>query len=265
MAVKCRSCALVYVNPMPDAADISEANKIGVHHTQAGELIVTTHRKPKKVGMYSRIVANMFREEIAAGHPMRWLDIGAGYGELVEAVSKVLPPGSHVEGIEPMAAKVAVADSLGLAITDTPLSQVEGRFDVISLINVFSHIPDFKSFLSEILDKLSENGLLLIETGNAADLKSRADYPDLLYLPDHLVFGGVSQIRSMLAASGFTLDKVRAARVDTPYWAAKVTIKSILMRNAVVRLPFTSPFRTVLFKARRNSSALPAGEVAGGR
>src|SRR5215218_8889457 len=217
-AVKCAGCGLVYVNPRPRLAEITEANKIGEHATEGGTLDVVFRRNPRKLRRYGRVLRAMFRDEIAAGAPVSWLDVGAGFGELVEVLQGLLPGGSRVEGIEPMRQKAAHARQRGLPVTAATLSEARGPYDVVSLINVFSHIPDFDAFLGEILGVLRPGGTVFIETGNGGDLADSGAYPDVLYLPDHLVFAGIGHMRAFLERNGLQVAAVRQRRIDTPAW-----------------------------------------------
>jgi 2-polyprenyl-3-methyl-5-hydroxy-6-metoxy-1,4-benzoquinol methylase len=249
-AVKCGQCGMVYVTPRPKPEDISEANKIGEHRTAEGALKVVYRRSPRKIRHYRHVVQLMFRRELEAGIPLTWLDVGAGYGELIEAVMGVLPPGSSVEGIEPMLPKVECARALHLPVSNTPLAAMDQRFDVVSLINVFSHLPDFDAFLGDLRQVMNDGAILFVETGNGGDLSSAAEYPDRLYLPDHLVFAGVDHIRQFLQRNGFDVSAVHALRLDTVGWMAKNIAKRILGKDAKLGVPLASPFRTVFFKAR---------------
>lgn len=248
--MKCTGCGLLYVNPRPLLSTISEASVSGVHGTKDGRLVVTSHRKPKKVARNRRIFAEFFREEIAAGRSLRWMDIGAGYGEAVEAAASLMPLGSYICGIEPMQVKMQAARDHGLEITDTPLAEIKEKFDVISMINVFSHIPDFRGFLCEIRQRLHPGGVFFLETGNGADLNQPTDFPDRLDLPDHLVFTGRQQMKQMLEKSGFILERCAEKRVDSPLWVARVMARDLMSRRLSVHLPWTSPFRTLLCRAR---------------
>ena len=250
VAVKCNSCGLVYVNPRPPLNTISEASRTGVHTTGTAELTVTFSRSKKKIQHYSKIVRKMFAAEIAGGKPIRWIDIGAGYGEFVEAVLLTMPPGSKVCGIEPMKAKVASAKARGLPIADEPLSQIEEQFDIISLINVFSHIPDFSAFLLEVAERCAPGGILFLETGNGGDIE-RSQYPDDLYLPDHLVFAGKKHIEMFLNKAGFRTVTSEEQRIDSASSLAKHAIKSLLKGRPDQAISRLSPFRTVFFKAQR--------------
>jgi SAM-dependent methyltransferase len=246
-AVKCQACGLVYVTPRPSLETISSANRIGEHRVAGGKVVVRAHRDEASVRKAAAKVRTLFGD---LSGPVDWLDVGAGYGEFVEGAAAALPAGSRVSGIEPMIAKTRAARERGLAITDTPIEKVEGQFDVVSLINVFSHIPDFEAFGTEIRRLLRPGGYLLLETGNAADLPSRADYPDILYLPDHLVFAGGSQIERILGRLGFAIEGRTEERLDDLAFVVKRAIKGALKGRVVVGLPNRSPFRLVSYRAR---------------
>lgn len=250
-AVSCRLCGLLYVNPRPSGDQISEATRIGMHQTEAGQLNLVAKRSPHRIAALADRIRAMFSDEIATGKPMRWLDVGAGFGETVEAAMAALPLGSEAIGVEPMQPKVAAAQALGLPIVDTPLAALPGGYDVISLINVFSHIPDFKDFGGQIARLLAPGGSVWIETGNVADV-SRGDYPDRLYLPDHLVFAGPEQMTRILSDLGLKVVRVDPVRVDGPLYTLKAIVKSVVDGRPRFRLPWTSPFRQVHYKATLN-------------
>jgi 2-polyprenyl-3-methyl-5-hydroxy-6-metoxy-1,4-benzoquinol methylase len=249
--VRCSACGLVYVNPRPSLRDISHANEIGEHRTADEVLHVVYKRSRRKALRYAATIRTIFPDIVTSTTPVRWLDVGAGFGEMVEVLQELLPPGSQVMGIEPMAPKVADAQARGLPVYQVNLSQVTGRFDIISLINVFSHIPDFRDFLGRLRPLLADNGELFIETGNGGDLASMRDYPDLLYLPDHLVFAGEAHLRDYLEQSGFSIHSTTLSRVDTAVQFGKNLVKAALGRRIKLSAPYRSPFRRLLVRARR--------------
>ena len=108
----------------------------------------------------------------------------AGYGEIVEAVSQLAPAESVVEGLEPMGPKAADARSRGLRITQDYLRPGHPPVDVISSIDVFSHVPDYRAFLRDVAGALKPGGRVIIETGNLADVSTRGEFPFELGLPD---------------------------------------------------------------------------------
>jgi SAM-dependent methyltransferase len=247
---RCSECSILFVSPRPSEETISEANKMGVHRGEEGRLDVRARREPGKVDHYSAILREMFADEIAAGKPFRWLDVGAGYGEFIEAVLKTMPSGSEAVGIEPMLYKVDTAAKLGLPVHQANLSDLTGSFDAISLINVYSHVPDFNSFAKELVSKLRPGGILFIETGNLADLASREEFSDRLFLPDHLVFAGVGQMTEEITRLGLKVERTNFLPIDSISWCLKAFVKNILyLRKLHIPIPGKSRFRTVLYKA----------------
>ncbi len=249
-AVKCADCGLVYVNPRPREEVITEANKVGVHQGEDGALDVTARRVAAKVPYYSAILCEMFERERVENKPLRWLDVGAGYGEFVEAVISTMPAGTVAEGLEPMAPKVEVAKSLGIPVDSRDLKDVGTGYDVISLINVYSHIPDFDGFGRMLVEKLNSGGVLFMETGNVAAL-SREQFPDLLYLPDHMVFSSLPQMRIIVDKLDLDLELHKELPIDNIIWCLKSFVKGLKRGKIDIHLPGQSAFRTVFYKARR--------------
>ena len=177
IAVRCRRCRLIFCNPRLRMADIDEAVRSGAHGVAADGLEVVSYRTATKVRIYRRILRKLFADLWQRGLPISWLDVGAGYGEVVEAVSALAPAGSRIEGIEPMQPKARAARARGLAVNNEYLRPDHAKVDVVSVIDVFSHIPDFAQFLSVISRVLTPRGEVFIETGNLADLDRRDEFP----------------------------------------------------------------------------------------
>jgi len=249
-AVRCARCELIYVSPRPVQSLITAAVRTGSHGDEAKGLRVVSRRVPAKVRRYQRLLGRMFGDVWNAGRPVSWLDVGAGYGEVVEAVGRVAPTGSRIEGLEPMAPKAAAARARGLPVTEDYLRPTHGKVNFVSLVDVFSHIPDFSSFLRDVVAVLEPGGEVFIETGNLADLRDRQDFPGELGLPDHLVFAGERQLRGFLDRAGFEVLAVERLRIDGVANLAKSVVKKAIGRPANVRLPYRSAYRQLLVRAR---------------
>jgi 2-polyprenyl-3-methyl-5-hydroxy-6-metoxy-1,4-benzoquinol methylase len=216
--------------------------------TSDGVMDLVFSRSPKKIAHYRNIIDMMLADRLQ--QPVSWLDVGAGFGEVVEAVTDLAHEGSLVEGIEPMIAKAEAASRRGLPVRACMLSDVTETYDVVSIINVFSHVPDFSSFLRDIKDRLNEGGELFVETSNAGDLSDASKYPDYLFLPDHLIFAGVKHMHRFLNEAGFQVVSMHQRRIDGLSRSAKNVVKRLLGRKAQLIVPYASPFRTVFYRAR---------------
>lgn len=250
--VKCRECGFLYVNPRPADGQIAEGVETGVHSTLGGHNVIG-RRSEAKVAQYRGIFRQVMADVWSRGHPISWLDVGAGHGEIVEAVTALAPIGSAVMGVEPMLPKAASARRRGIDVVNGYLDEVDRKFDFLSLIHVFSHVPDFRSFLGEVKGKLVPGGEFLIETGNIADLDRATQNSTDLDLPDHLTFAGHSHIVGFLEEAGFEIVSVRSAIRDDFVGLAKALAKKALGRPANVVVPFTSPYRNLMFRSRLRS------------
>lgn len=249
-AVKCSGCGLVYVNPRPSLCLINKAVRTGVHDGVDRGRTAIARRVGSKVSLYKKIIADMFADVFQEPRKISWLDVGAGYGEVVEAVSALAAPGSKIDGLEPMEPKAVHARKRGLAIFKGFLSAIDNQYDYVSVINVFSHIPNFLEFLNELKSVLTIDGEILIETGNIGDLKNRHQIPTELDLPDHLVFAGEKHLRGYLAEAGFSIIRVKRLRKDGLNNFVKNIVKKLIGRQVVLGIPYTSEYRSIIVRAK---------------
>ena len=248
-ARKCADCGLVFVSPRPTLASIDEAARTGMHATDDGEVSVTDRFKGIRVVLRRRLVRQLW-PELAGGGPIRWLDVGAGHGELLLALQGVLPPASTLVGVEPNRAKAASMRSRGVTAVGS-LGEVEGSFDVVSMMNVYSHLPDPREFLASLREVLEPGGRLILETGNGAELADRSEYPDELSLPDHLSFTGEPQLRRVLTDAGYEVLRVDRRRVDGVAHTGVSVLRRLRGHPTPVGLPYRSPFRFLYATSRR--------------
>lgn len=253
--VRCHTCRLLYVHPMPDADAVDAAVKSGLQKLGERVVNVRSRRIASKVGHYRSRLERMIDDVVAAGKPVTWVDVGCGYGEFMEALRTVLPTGSRIVGIEPMAHKAQSARTRGLEVINAYLKDGQFEADFISNIDVFSHIPDYHDFLRIVASNLRADGEVIIETGNTADIGSRNLAPNELGLPDHLVFSGQDTMAQYFGKAGFAVMRAHEERFDTAWQMLKNLAKLALGRPAYVRLPYTSPYRQVIYRARKVRSA----------
>jgi len=119
-----------------------------------------------------------------------WLDIGCGAGLLLTLAQQA---GYTGEGIELNAdRRAAAAEVTGLPMHGLPVEDVhfiDNSFDVISLINVFSHLTSPAATLAELRRILKPAGVLVIATGEmTAGIQKSHMYN--WNLGDHLYFLG---------------------------------------------------------------------------
>lgn len=262
-AVRCGACGFVYLSPRPPAEAISEAAQLGQHAVESGTLdVVGSFSRDKVQGLRMRL-RDLWRpgDEPWQRRPCAWLDVGAGFGELVMAVSDLAGGEARLLGLEPCLPKVERARALGLEVRPGTLEEAraQGPWDVVSLVNVFSHIPDVHAFFGDIGSLVRPGGEVLVVTGNGADIE-RADYPQALSLPDHVAFAGQAHVVGVLERAGLRVQGVRAfeTTLPRPRWEATLERAAAALLRRRVGYSRTA-FRSLWVRARR---PLPAGPLS---
>lgn len=74
-----------------------------------GHLDESTNRIVSKVGPYREFLGRMLADVWSRGEPIEWHHVGAGNGQIVEAITKIAAEGSRIGGLVPMEAKASEA------------------------------------------------------------------------------------------------------------------------------------------------------------
>jgi SAM-dependent methyltransferase len=145
---------------------------------------------------------------------------------------------------------VEAARRLGVELGSGSLADLSGPFTHISLVNVFSHLPRPQEFFREVVPLLEPGGELLVVTGNGGDIP-RADYPQSLSLPDHLIFGGVQHLRTIFEQAGCRTVLERSYRTTLPRPRIEEAAEAGLARLLGRRVGYSGAFRSLWFRAKK--------------
>jgi 2-polyprenyl-3-methyl-5-hydroxy-6-metoxy-1,4-benzoquinol methylase len=110
------------------------------------------------------------------------------------------------------------------------MEDVAELYNYVSLMNVYSHLPDPVAFLTQLRALLRAGGELVLLTGNGGDLE-RVEYPGPLSLPDHLSFVGHAHLRRVLARAGYDIAQEITIPPDVRWLRTKNTVKRLLGRT----------------------------------
>jgi len=249
-AVRCEQCRFVYLNPRPTEDVRCQATQLGAHPSLEGS-DMTERYSSAKVRRYQSLLSRLLSDVWEARQPLRWLDVGAGYGEVVSAVMRLAPRGSVVTGLEPMIPKVRLARERGIDLRPEFLGHQDiGHFNFVSAINVFSHVNDPRAFIGKLSATLAPGGELVLETGDMGGVQYREQYPGLLDLPDHVGFATKAIVESLLTECGLRVVKLYRLRIDGMALLAKSIAKRLLGRRSVIAVPYRSPYRRLVVRAR---------------
>jgi SAM-dependent methyltransferase len=254
--VKCKGCGLLYVNPRPADGEIDQASLTGMHR---GDhlLKVNTRFNAKKIRKYLRILGDFYNTDELSLNSPRWHDIGCGTGEFMIALQEFSENNLTVSGNEPNSGKAGIARKHGISVVEKTPDPSLHKFNFISLLNVYSHLPDPVKTLTEWKELLYPGGELFIETGHSCHLPKNLHHRPY-YLPDHLSFASKEILLSILNRIGFEVKEVKIYRGEMypdnlldfiKYLGINICRKNINMQNLVPKEPDRDMFiRAVLKK-----------------
>ena len=203
--VKCSGCGLLFVENPPEAHEIAAAVRDGTYPGQR-PLDVTGRFSRSAMRRYVAMLQDVFAGDLA--NKRTWLDVGCGHGEFVQALHDFSSGTIAVRGTEPNIHKVASARKRGLNVSDFDIASHYGKYDVVSMLDVYSHLPNPPSFIESLKRVLNPLGEILVQTGDAAGF-SAADQFRPFGLPDHLSFASEEIVVSILKRLGFEIVQVR--------------------------------------------------------
>lgn len=244
--VKCSSCDFLFVNPRPTKFSRLNATQYGVHE---GGLNIKERHVPNKIIVYRKILNQMFPDVWKSNKKISWIDIGAGYGEMILAIKSLCNKNSRIVGIEPMKEKVAFANKNGIEITEGFINDSTPICDFASAINIFSHLYDFDDFLQDVRKVLKKDGEFLLVTGDMTNIKESKEFPGEFGLPDHVAFASEKHLIGFFKRNGFEIVSIKKYRIDGLYYTIKNIVKKLLGRNTRLALPYSSSYRDIYIRA----------------
>jgi SAM-dependent methyltransferase len=204
----CLDCDLFFVQPYPTCTQHHEHVSSGSHPEI--EILDCVRRYHGERLYYDRHF-EWIAQECAGATSL--LDVGCGTGHLLERLSGTAS--LYRAGIELNAEAAAFARRVsGCDIFEVPLECFRSprRFDVITMINVFSHLPDFDAMFASLHSALHPAGKLILRTSEMTANVSR--WNQLHWgIPDDLHFLGFRTLEVICAKYGFAI----ARHVRTPF------------------------------------------------
>ena len=253
--VRCGQCDLSFIRPYPNAkqhhAAVSEYDYPELEVLDSG-----THYKNEKL-FYVRYF-DLVDSECNAASSI--LDVGCGCGHLLERLAT--HPHLARTGIELNRERAKFARTVAhCEIFEVPIEELActRRFDVITLMNVLSHIPDIRQLFEKLRGLLAERGKVIIKTGEMRrDVKRSAIFD--WEFPDHLHFLGWRTMEYISAKQGFQIRKhlrtsLSSERFASTTWKMKgrSSVRNAI-KGVVARLPFALPLLASCYEAVHKGS-----------
>lgn len=169
LAMRCRSCGLVYLNPRPSVDDLDRIYPENYHAFQFSEehygLVYKVRRR-----LEARRALSWCRR---LGDGARIIDVGCGDGFHLSLLREFGKPGWKLEGVDNSQRAVEVAARAGLQVHYGSVEQLdlpEGAYDMALLIQTIEHVGDPPAILSAVSRLLKPGGTVVVVTDNTDSL-----------------------------------------------------------------------------------------------
>jgi SAM-dependent methyltransferase len=196
----CRSCG--FVQKIADDAFMRDCKEIyrtyAVYYQADGQEQKVFEQSKGLSQSRSESILTQLLKQYALPAVGTLLDIGCGNGNLLRSFSKLCPSWvlSGLEFDEKNRSSIEKIENVH-AFYSCELNDITDKFDMISMIHCLEHIVDPVHFLRKVKDKLTTQGLLLIE------FPTYTLNPFDLVIADHCTHLDMNNIKNLLEQCGF--------------------------------------------------------------
>ncbi len=160
------------------------------------------------------------------------LDVGCGEGILVHVANT---KGWNAQGIDRSPSAINIARTiLNSQCTTADFFEIDGKFDVITMIETIEHVPHPSKFFQRAKEVLAPGGILYLTTPNFSSLSRRLLRDSWSAIGgDHISYFEPNILRTKVALEGFIPLRIRTKNIAEP------TLRKILHRDAPLLRPAT--------------------------
>jgi SAM-dependent methyltransferase len=252
----CGVCELFFIDPYPRDTE-RQHELVATHAYEDFQLLEAAKHYQYEVNFY-RNYFELIQQECVQATSI--LDVGCGCGHLLERLA--VRPDLYRAGVElnrqraAQARRVAHCEVFDIPIEDFPATR---RFDVITLINVFSHIPGIDRLFEKLRLLLNDNGKIILRTGEMRkDVRKSAIFD--WEIPDHLQFLGLNTLEFLAHKHGFEIQLRRRTALSKELFALgtwRMKGRSVVrnrIKSMVARISFALPLMEQCYDLVHRSS-----------
>lgn len=203
--VRCDDCGLVFSNPQVDESVVLEEYREG----GSNDLWVDVLTSPRQLEMDRAKFGEILDELEPHRGDGHLLDVGTSIGLFLRLA---LDRGWSGTGTEFGRRALEYArDELGLDITDDPIEELDGEYDVVTVLSVLEHVNRPRDFLRHVSRLLKPGGAAYFIVPNVDSLACRVLHERAATFDgrNHLVYFSPRTLRDLLAREGFAALRTR--------------------------------------------------------
>lgn len=268
--VQCAACSFQFTNPRPAASDIGRyyESDAYVSHNSAAQGFINQAYKVARFFTMRRKVSLLNQLAPRRG---KLLDYGCGTGHFLVAAKN---NGWQVAGLEPNArAREEASRRLEQPIGQESLASFEaGSFDAITLWHVLEHVHTLNETLTQLVNLLKPDGVLIIAVPNAESLDAQhyREHWAAYDVPRHLYHFVPKTMTQLLKKHKMVVEKTLPMALDA-YYVSMLSEKQRGERAggplAVLKAGYKSnqyaaqhegQYSSLIYVARRRATTTPA-------
>jgi SAM-dependent methyltransferase len=203
--VRCDECGLVFSNPQVDESLVLDEYREG----GSNDLWVDVLTSPRQLELDREKFGEILDELEPHRGEGHLLDVGTSIGLFLRLA---LDRGWTGTGTEFGRRALAHArDELDLDVTDAPIEELGGEYDVVTVLSVLEHVNRPRAFLREVSRLLKPGGAAYFIVPNVDSLACRVLHERAATFDgrNHLVYFSPRTLRDVLAREGFDVVRTR--------------------------------------------------------
>lgn len=244
---ECGLCGHIYCSLVPNQEKLEQLYS-GVDHLSAIQQSVYLDDEIYRERVKAIATPKVAWVQEVVGHRGKWLDIGSGAGEILQAARDA---GFTVTGIESDRVEADFARSRGFEVRndfvdESNAGDICGTADVVSLINVLEHARQPRRLLAALSEAARIGTSFVFELPRHPSISSFSclAFPDIacrhIYPPDHLHIFSERSIHNMLEGLPLSIAAV---------WNFGQDVSDLLQSVAVSREVNLTPFVDQILKS----------------
>ncbi|MBC7911805.1 MAG: class I SAM-dependent methyltransferase [Pyrinomonadaceae bacterium] len=228
LAMRCRQCSLVYLNPRPSLADLDCIYPENYHAFQFSEehygLVYKVRRR-----LESRRALSWCK---GLDEDARILDVGCGDGFHLSLLREFGRPGWRLEGVDNSQRAVEMAARSNLLVHHGSVEHLDlplAAYDLAFLIQTIEHVGDPPGILKAVLKLLKPGGRVVIVTDNTDSLDFKmfkGRHWGGYHFPRHWNLFNPKTIKALAEKVGFEVESLKTV-VSPVNWV--YSIRNTLM------------------------------------
>ena len=215
--VKCQACGMMYQSPQMPESSIEDA------HTHFEEYTHYPDLNPAKTRLFEARIRRMAKAGLIPGDGS-FLDVGTGYGAMLDAMAAALPPWRRMAIEISDSARTALASRGHASVAQAEDLAPDARFDWINLDNVLEHLPNPMEALADLRTRLKPGGMVYVEVPNEFLIHFKyvindwaRGFPKPPTFPGHMSLFTKRTLRSMGKQAGFQRIHIWQEAIGDPW------------------------------------------------